>query len=165
MATNIISARSSDTRINKRNYSHHGYTKGYTKKPEYYIWQSMKSRCCNENNKDFHLYGGRGITVCNRWLYGDQNLSAFQCFIRDMGDRRSKKLSLDRIDNDGNYKPDNCRWATTRQQRLNQRPKSYSSAGRWLNFNGHHMMLTDAVSLLKDAIDKGDHVEYMIEIG
>ena len=81
---------------------------------EYNIWTSMKSRCLNPNNDAYKHYGGRGITICDRWL------SRFENFYSDMG-KRPDGRSLDRINNDGNYEPSNCRWATYKQQRANSR--------------------------------------------
>lgn len=83
--------------------------------PEYQIWWQMKNRCRNINHKHYRHYGGRGIKVCDRWL------NSFQAFIDDMGEKPPKH-SLDRRDNDGNYEPNNCRWATSTQQVLNRRP-------------------------------------------
>ena len=87
---------------------------GMYKSREYHIWQCMKDRCLNPKSKAFCDYGGRGITVCERWM-------TFVNFYDDMGDKPAKR-SLDRIDNNGGYRPDNCRWATHSQQMLNRRP-------------------------------------------
>lgn len=82
------------------------------KPPEYGVWQAMVQRCTNPNNQAFHCYGGRGITVCNRWR-------EFLTFYADMGQRPSAEHSIDRINNDGNYEPGNCRWATREVQDQN----------------------------------------------
>lgn len=88
---------------------------GRRKLPEYMVWNSMKQRCLNPNNDSYHHYGGRGITVCDRWI------EDFANFINDMGRRPSDDLTIERINNDGNYEPGNCKWATMKEQSLNQR--------------------------------------------
>lgn len=82
---------------------------------EYRAWINMKARCYNSNVPNYENYGGRGITVCDRWR------SNFDNFYTDIGSRPSSRYSLDRIDNDGNYEPSNCRWATDKQQLKNRR--------------------------------------------
>lgn len=95
----------------------HGHTnsKGFRSKT-YKSWDSMKQRCLNPNNKKYFLYGGRGITICERWL--EEN--GFENFLADMGERPEGK-TLDRIDNDGNYEPSNCKWSTIKEQNNNRR--------------------------------------------
>ena len=84
--------------------------------PTYRVWNGLRNRCNNKNNKDYPSYGGRGIKVCDRW-------NDFTNFVADMGEK-PLKLSLDRINNDGDYEPSNCRWATYSQQNINQRKRT-----------------------------------------
>ena len=83
----------------------------------YRIWVGMMNRCRNQNNKDYHRYGGRGIRVCKRWW-------SFENFYADVGQPPTNKHSIDRFpDNSGNYRPGNWRWATAKQQANNRRPR------------------------------------------
>lgn len=90
-------------------------THGMTNHPAYAVWRSMQARCYRENHPAFKNYGGRGITVCSEWR---QDFSAFW---RDMGPTYRPGLTLERVDNDQGYSPQNCVWATTRKQHLNKR--------------------------------------------
>jgi len=88
----------------------HGCSEG---SPAYKTWAGMIQRCTNKNQRSYKDYGGRGITVCERWL-------KFKNFYADMGERPSKEHSIDRIDVNGNYEPGNCRWATQAEQHANK---------------------------------------------
>jgi len=100
-------------------------THGQTYTPTYKSWKCMLYRCANPNHEHWEYYGGRGIRVCERWL-------KFANFFADMGARPMGR-SLDRINNDGNYEPGNCRWSTRSEQRLNCRVKRRKHIGpvRW----------------------------------
>ena len=95
---------------------------------EYRAWVAMRQRCNNKNHKHFAHYGGRGIKVCKRW-------DKFKNFLSDMGARPSASHSVDRIDNNGNYEPKNCRWATTEIQSNNR------SSTLWVLYNGEKISL------------------------
>lgn len=111
----------------------HGHAMGKDKKasPEYYTWLAMMARCKNPKTKHYRLYGGRGISVCERWIM-------FENFLSDMGLRPSSKYSLDRYPNkDGNYQPDNCRWATIKEQNRN------TSRNVFIEFDGRSQILEE----------------------
>lgn len=106
----------------------HGH--GKLKSVEYMTWSRMIGRCYNEKNLKYSRYGGRGIKVCKRWRH------SFVNFLHDMGMRPSAKHSLDRFpNNDGNYKPSNCRWAIPKEQSGNR------STNTWISYGGKKMIL------------------------
>ncbi len=95
------------------------------------VWWSMIDRCHNERCSSYERYGGRGVRVCDRWR------NSFQKFIQDVGPKPSPKHSLDRINGKLGYSPDNCRWATAKEQARNQ------SRNAWFIFNGKKMLVGD----------------------
>lgn len=103
----------------------HGDTVHGKIRPEFRAWVGAKTRCYDQKNPRYPHYGGRGIKVCDRWL----GANGYVNFLADMGRKPSRKHSLDRRNNDGNYEPDNCRWATKKVQAQNRRP---GHAGRKL---------------------------------
>jgi hypothetical protein len=126
----------------------HGHATRAGSSRTYQAWYDMKRRCRNPRYADFHRYGGRGIQVCDRW-------QSFENFLADMGEA-PRGLTLDRIDNDGNYEAQNCRWATVRQQVHN------STMTRWIEHNGERMPISEwaqrigvKVGTLRARIDSG----------
>lgn len=107
-----------------------GRTHGMSSERIYKTWQAMRYRCENPSNEEFHNYGGRGIKVCDRW-------QDFTLFYADMGDLPSKEHSIERIDVNGNYEPDNCTWATPKEQARNQRRT------RMITHDGRTMCMSD----------------------
>ncbi len=117
MGTTLTSGRSKQCRSCsiKLRFTKHGFCKNRKKTLEYHIWNSIKNRCNNPNISNWKDYGGRGIKICDRWK------NSFSNFIKDMGRKPFPKASIDRIDNDGNYCPENCKWASIIEQSRNKR--------------------------------------------
>ena len=130
---------------------HNGWSK---LRGTYRTWQDMKHRCYNKNSQQFKNYGARGITVCREWR------ESFENFLRDMGER-PEGLTIERINNNGNYEPTNCRWATRGEQRRNQRGCIY------LEFNGIKMTVNEWAKKLnfdRETIKHRMKMRYPIEM-
>ena len=112
-------------------------THGMRSSPEYSSWMAAKSRCHNPDSKDYHRYGGRGISMCDEWR------NSFQAFYRDMGDRPAGK-TLERLDSDGDYERENCTWATPEQQARNRRRSIYVS---WQGERKHLSVVADELGI------------------
>jgi hypothetical protein len=119
-----------------------GNASGTKKRSDVYAtWVSMMARCTNPEHKDWARYGGRGITVCDDWRW-------FARFKADMGDRPSPRHSIERRDNDKGYQPDNCYWATMKQQSRNRKSTI------WVNVDGKPHTLTEACALIGIPYDR-----------
>lgn len=144
--------------LSKENTSRIFSTHKKSKTPEYQIWFGMKKRCVNPKSKSYKDYGGRGITVCDKWL-------KFEGFYEDMGERPSQKHSIERIDVNGNYELNNCKWATAIEQGNNRRKTIY------VIFNGQRMTLANACRernisyhTVYDRFVNGCSLEYAISV-
>ena len=142
----------------RKNATTHGQAKGAKPTAEWMAWKGMKQRCYTPSASNFQHYGGRGIRVCERWLAGFEN------FYADMGKKPSPHHSLDRIDANKNYEPDNCRWATQSDQCRNQR------RNRILEFQGRSMTLAEFsciigrdATLVRYHLGQGRSTEYIAD--
>lgn len=117
----------------------HGFGTSHTVIPEYLVWTQMLQRCFNSKCEEYHNYGGRGITVCERW----RGKSGFVTFLSDIGRRPSTDHSIDRFpNNDGNYEPGNVRWATRKEQHSNRR------ITLWVDYKGERKTLMEWSNIL-----------------
>lgn len=143
----------------KRTYAPVNRTHGCSRQsgqatPEYRAWSDMKKRCLSPSSHNYSRYGGRGITICDRWVH------SFEAFLEDMGLRPSAAHSLDREDNDGPYDKKNCRWATKKEQNRNR------ACTPRLEFRGELISLPDLAdrigcsrAMLQDRLKRGWSVE------
>lgn len=131
-------------RSRRSKYDYHGLSQS----PTYKAWINMHTRCSNQSTPYYKNYGGRGISVCERWL-------SFNSFLSDMGERPDGH-TLERLDNDGDYSPENCRWATWDRQSRNKR------SARMVTVFGSSMNLKDACD---GALMSQNTVRYRIEHG
>ncbi|HQV54297.1 MAG TPA: hypothetical protein PLX17_02230 [Chitinophagaceae bacterium] len=137
-------------------HTHHGnHTLTFTTS-EYNAWCNMKARCGRPNHPQYPDYGARGIFVCDRWI------SSFENFILDMGDKPSEKHTLERVDNDKEYSPENCKWDTRPNQNRNRRSNVY------IEYNGLNLCIQDWAILLntkfmniKNALVRGKTFDYI----
>lgn len=143
----------------KKNYKNgspnfkHGETTQSTKSPEYVSWSHMHDRCRNPKNKRFANYGGRGISVCGRW-------NDFILFLLDMGRRPSLRHTLDRRNNNGNYGPGNCQWATRKEQNNNQsHTRLITAFGQTLSISEWARQIGITRKALSNRLSQGMHIE------
>ena len=121
----------------------HGHAGGGTLSLTYSSWKSLRTRCLNPKAAGYHRYGGRGITVCARWL------GSFEAFLADMGERPSRRHSIERQESDGHYEPGNCYWGTPKEQARNR------SNNRMLTFNGETLSCAewaDRIGIKRNAL-------------
>jgi hypothetical protein len=109
----------------------HGHSKRKQHSRTYRVWAGIRTRCVNPKDTAYQNYGGRGITICDRWK------DSYENFLEDMGERPGKEYSIDRIDNEKGYSPDNCKWATRKEQHRNTRRNV------WIEFNGQRKVASD----------------------
>lgn len=126
--------------LNKELYKTRNVTHGMSKTNIYRAWVGMVDRCSNIKNSKYGDYGGRGITVCDRWL-------TFVNFFQDMGGRPFQNAEIDRINNNGNYEPNNCKWSTRTEQNRNKRDSAK------VTFNGETKCLSEWAIIYN--IDRG----------
>lgn len=137
-------------------------THGWSKTRLYSIWGSMISRCHNENTKSYRWYGGKGVSVCDEWR---NSFSKFKEWALNNGyDENNKELTIDRIDFNGNYCPDNCRWIPFSEQTKN------TSRNRFFDYNGEKWLVGDLAKyfgvsrdVLRYRLDRGKSVENIVE--
>jgi len=140
----------------------HGHAPRGKFSPTYRSWAGMLNRCYNPKQENYPRYGGAGISVCDRWRFGEDGLSGFECFLADMGEKPSPQHQIDRIGSAGIYEPSNCRWATREQQANNTSRNVYVEVdGRALTvpqwereFEWSHKRLRTRIDLVRRILDR-----------
>jgi len=132
---------------------------GLSSHPLYILWGGMKNRCTYKSNREFHVYGGRGIKVCDEWLL--PNGEGFINFYNWSIDKWEPGLTINRINNDGNYEPSNCNWLTRKQQANNK------STNRIVSVHGHNYSVKEAIERFGVKKDKAFYckVRYRLDHG
>lgn len=143
------------------------HTKHQTPRKELYdTWSKMLRRCYNQRDSGYRDYGLRGIAVCPRWRDGDGERTGFDCFVSDMGPRPTNTHMLERVDNDGHYSPENCRWADRTEQMNNRRNNIRISHGGESHTLGQWArILGVGYSRLYSRWKKGYSAEYILKAG
>lgn len=135
----------------------HGHTKNYKKSAEYQAWKDMRYRCASPKSKQFKDYGGRGITVCHQWRH-------FEVFLSDVGLRPSARYTLERINNNKGYCPDNVKWATRKEQANNTRFNHFLTKGQAsLSLEDWAKRYTTSSNSIRYHLRKGLSVEKVLE--
>jgi len=140
--------------VSKKNSTTHGLAMLSTgiRHPDYSIWTKLKGRCLNPNDKSYIHYGARGIKICDRWL------SSFENFINDLGWRPNQNYSLERIDYNGDYCPENCKWIYKSEQNRNKRRVKI------IYYNGNSYCLTELCKLLNLSYSTMRHRVYDLQL-
>ena len=128
---NLLGGRTKSCGCNRVEFSKNQHTHQMTRTTEYRTWRHIKSRCFNPNVPSYKDYGARGISMCDEWI------NSFEQFYKDMGLKPTKDHSIDRIDNEKGYNPENCRWATRAEQSRNKRCNIF------ISYAGKRQMLID----------------------